>query len=157
MVEKKRESERLNEAGQRRVLDQATRRRRLNRSLDALERDNDQEDPKASLPDKMMRLPQFTDELSPPTPKKKKKTRREYFKKRFRKTFETLLEEENLSVSVEPNYLTACVPPSSLPPRHLCSVCGFLSPYTCVTCGMHYCCIHCLQTHHDTRCLKWTA
>lgn len=40
--------------------------------------------------------------------------------------------------------------------RHFCCVCGFQSPYTCVTCGMRYCCSTCLKTHKDTRCLKWT-
>lgn len=41
--------------------------------------------------------------------------------------------------------------------RHFCCVCGFQAPYTCVTCGMRYCCSSCLRTHKDTRCLKWTV
>ncbi|GCC40235.1 hypothetical protein chiPu_0024042, partial [Chiloscyllium punctatum] len=61
MVEKKRESVgRFAEGGQRRVLDQATRQRRLNRQLDALEKDNFQDDPHANLP-QLKRLPQFDD------------------------------------------------------------------------------------------------
>ena len=40
--------------------------------------------------------------------------------------------------------------------RHFCCVCGFQAPYTCITCGMRYCCSSCLKTHKDTRCLKWT-
>lgn len=44
-----------------------------------------------------------------------------------------------------------------LPARHFCCVCGFRAPYTCVVCGMRYCCSTCLGTHKDTRCLKWTA
>ncbi|CAN0176427.1 unnamed protein product [Lampetra planeri] len=157
MVDKRRESGRQQEANQRRVLDQATRQRRINRQLEALEKDNFQEDPQASLPAvSTKRLPQFSDD-TPTTNKKKKKTRGEHFKQRFRKTFQTLLEEENLSVSTEPNYLTSCVPASKLPQRHFCVVCGFPSPYTCVTCGARYCCIKCLGTHRDTRCLKWTV
>lgn len=41
--------------------------------------------------------------------------------------------------------------------RHFCCVCGLQSPYTCITCGMRYCCSSCLKTHKDTRCLKWTC
>jgi len=41
--------------------------------------------------------------------------------------------------------------------RHFCCVCGFQAVYTCVTCGMRYCCSSCLKTHRDTRCLKWTV
>ena len=41
--------------------------------------------------------------------------------------------------------------------RNFCCVCGFKAPYTCVVCGMRYCCSSCLTTHKDTRCLKFTA
>ncbi|XP_039678273.1 uncharacterized protein LOC120572847 isoform X4 [Perca fluviatilis] len=58
------------EAGQRRVLDEATRQRRLTRQLEALEKDNFQ---------------------------KRRKKRGDHFKQRFRKNFTTLLEEETLS------------------------------------------------------------
>lgn len=44
---------------QRRVLDSATRQRRLTRQLEALEKDNFQDDPHASLPQLVKRLPQF--------------------------------------------------------------------------------------------------
>uniref|UniRef100_A0A669ENP6 HIT-type domain-containing protein n=1 Tax=Oreochromis niloticus TaxID=8128 RepID=A0A669ENP6_ORENI len=63
--------------------------------------------------------------------KKKRKTRGNHLKQRFRKNF-TMLEEE-LS-HPEPNYLSGATPPSSLPPRHFCCVCGFPSQYTCTTC-----------------------
>ncbi|XP_036381501.1 zinc finger HIT domain-containing protein 1 isoform X1 [Megalops cyprinoides] len=89
--------------------------------------------------------------------KKRKKTRGDHFKQRFRKNFQALLEEENLSMSEGPNYLTACAPPSKFPQRHFCAVCGFPSSYTCVSCGARYCCVRCLGTHHETRCLKWTV
>ncbi|MEQ2169516.1 Zinc finger HIT domain-containing protein 1 [Goodea atripinnis] len=139
MVLEKKSSARV-EAGQRRVLDEATRQRRLTRQLEALEKDNFQDDPLSSLP--------------PPGPtaqKKKRKTRGDHFKQRFRKNFTTLLEEENLSERPEPNYLSVVAPPSSLPPRHFCCVCGFPSHYTCTTCGGRYCSSKCLITHRETR------
>lgn len=111
--------------------------------------------------------------------KKKRKTRGDHFKQRFRKNFTALLEEEvrtsphcvlcpdllqapaltitvlsdwqNLSERPEPNYLSAVTPPSSLPPRHFCCVCGFPSHYTCTTCGGRYCSSKCLCTHRETR------
>ncbi|XP_078283903.1 zinc finger HIT domain-containing protein 1 [Rhinoraja longicauda] len=156
MVEKKRESSgRWQEGGGRRVLDPATRQRRLCRQLDALERDNFQDDPHANLP-QLKRLPQFNDSHTEAA-KKKKKTRGDHFKQRFRKNFQSLLEEQNLSSTDGPNYLTACLGPSALPQRHFCAVCGFPSNYTCVSCGARYCCVKCLGTHQETRCLKWTV
>uniref|UniRef100_A0A3Q4I9T7 Zinc finger, HIT-type containing 1 n=1 Tax=Neolamprologus brichardi TaxID=32507 RepID=A0A3Q4I9T7_NEOBR len=131
------------EAGQRRVLDEATRQRRLTRQLEALEKDNFQV--------RICNL-KLTDSFS----KKKRKTRGDHFKQRFRKNFTTLLEEENLSEKPEPNYLSAASPPSLLPARHFCCVCGFPSHYTCTTCGGRYCSTKCLCTHRETRCLKWT-
>lgn len=52
---------RSNDPSQRRVLDSATRQRRLNRQLEALEKDNFQDDPHANLP-QLKRLPQFDDD-----------------------------------------------------------------------------------------------
>ncbi|XP_026067870.1 zinc finger HIT domain-containing protein 1-like isoform X2 [Carassius auratus] len=146
---------RSQDPNQRRVLDSATRQRRLTRQLDALEKDNFQDDPHASLPQLVKRLPQFDE--SNESGKRRKKTRGDHFKQRFRKNFQTLLEEEDLSVSEGPNYLTACAEPSKFPQRHFCAVCGFPSNYTCVSCGARYCCVRCLGTHHETRCLKWTV
>ncbi|KAM7376795.1 hypothetical protein PAMA_013531 [Pampus argenteus] len=151
MVLEKKASARV-EAGQRRVLDEATRQRRLSRQLEALEKDNFQDDPLSSLPPPgpTARLPAFSETEEPE--KKKRKTRGDHFKQRFRKNFTTLLEEEqNLSEKPEPNYLSAVAPPSSLPPRHFCCVCGFPSHYTCTTCGGRYCSSKCLCTHRETR------
>ncbi|XP_075763324.1 zinc finger HIT domain-containing protein 1 isoform X2 [Pelodiscus sinensis] len=95
MVEKK-VSARSQELGQRRVLDRATRQRRLSRQLEALENDNFQDDPHANLPQLAKRLPQFDDDAE--TGKKKKKTRGDHFKLRFRKNFQALLEEQVLEM-----------------------------------------------------------
>ncbi|CAM5178837.1 unnamed protein product [Eretmochelys imbricata] len=154
MVEKK-VAVRSQDPGQRRILDRATRQRRLNRQLEALENDNFQDDPHANLPQLVKRLPQFDDDAE--TGKKKKKTRGDHFKLRFRKNFQALLEEQNLSTGEGPNYLTACAGRSSLPQRHFCTVCGLPSHYTCVSCGARYCSVRCLCTHQETRCLKWTV
>ncbi|KAI8969737.1 hypothetical protein BDB01DRAFT_855537 [Pilobolus umbonatus] len=62
-----------------------------------------------------------------------------------------LLEDNSLS-----HYMTCQVQPSIYPSRHFCSVCGYPSQYTCLKCGMKYCSTHCLSTHKETRCLKWT-
>ncbi|XP_046523640.1 zinc finger HIT domain-containing protein 1 isoform X1 [Equus quagga] len=146
---------RSQDPGQRRVLDRAARQRRINRQLEALENDNFQDDPHAGLPQLGKRLPQFDDDAD--TGKKKKKTRGDHFKLRFRKNFQALLEEQNLSMAEGPNYLTACAGPPSRPQRPFCAVCGFPSPYTCVSCGARYCTVRCLGTHQETRCLKWTV
>lgn len=146
---------RSQDPGQRRVLDRAARQRRISRQLEALENDNFQDDPHAGLPQLGKRLPQFDDDTD--TGKKKKKTRGDHFKLRFRKNFQALLEEQNLSVAEGPNYLTACAGPPSRPQRPFCAVCGFPSPYTCVSCGARYCTVRCLGTHQETRCLKWTV
>uniref|UniRef100_A0A8B9RYJ2 Uncharacterized protein n=1 Tax=Accipiter nisus TaxID=211598 RepID=A0A8B9RYJ2_9AVES len=57
----KKVSGRVPEAAQRRVLDRATRQRRLNRQLEALENDNFGDDPQAGLPRPGKRLPHFAD------------------------------------------------------------------------------------------------
>ncbi|CAB4016764.1 Hypothetical predicted protein [Paramuricea clavata] len=104
----------------RRVLDEYSRRRRQRRQLDALEMDNFGDDPHANLA-KAKKLPSFID--SPEEKKKKKKKGTgEHFKQRFKKTFVLLLEEEKQDfVEGEPNYVTACVPPSRFPERRFCS------------------------------------
>jgi zinc finger HIT domain-containing protein 1 len=53
-----------------------------------------------------------------------------------------------------PTYLTAAAPPSKLPPRVFCSVCGYWGKYRCMKCAMPYCSLDCQATHNDTRCEK---
>ncbi|KAI5684068.1 hypothetical protein M9H77_05296 [Catharanthus roseus] len=80
--------------------------------------------------------------------------------RRAPRTFLELLNEANLESlpSHVPSYLRAAVgPPSSTSRRHFCTVCGFTATYTCVQCGMRFCCIRCQTIHKDTRCLKFVA
>ncbi|XP_013422144.1 zinc finger HIT domain-containing protein 1 isoform X1 [Lingula anatina] len=150
----KRVSDRLKDINSRRVLDEAARRRRLRKALEALESDNFQDDPHADL--KMSkRAPKFEESMDDKMPKKKRKSKSDVYKFRFKKNFASLLEEEHNTE--EPNYFSAQVPPSQFPERHFCAVCGSPSNYKCVPCGARYCCVRCLGTHQDTRCLKWTA
>jgi len=150
---------RIRDISSRKILDSATRKRRQKRQLDALEKDNFQDDPHSHLtvvPAKM-KVPAFNDTMEDKRKKRKSKTG-ELFKQRFRRTFAMLLEEAQQEAEAgEPSYNSANVPPSKFPERHFCSVCGFPSNYTCVSCGARYCCVKCLSTHQDTRCLKWTV
>ncbi|XP_076801084.1 zinc finger HIT domain-containing protein 1-like isoform X2 [Clavelina lepadiformis] len=165
----RRESSRLQEINSRRILDTATRQRRLHRQLEALEKDNFQEDPLENIQETpKTKRPKFgipsdqelENEAQHTQPsKKKKRTRGDHFKQRFRKTFAAVLEEQRqtLGDSEGPSYFHAVVPSSRFPGRHFCAVCGFFSSYTCVSCGARYCSVRCLGTHQDTRCLKWTV
>eukprot|EP00299_Pterocystis_sp_00344_P011607 c5445_g1_i3.p2 GENE.c5445_g1_i3~~c5445_g1_i3.p2 ORF type:complete len:117 (-),score=13.92 c5445_g1_i3:32-382(-) len=74
-------------------------------------------------------------------------------------SFEQLLvdERQNLLPKGTPCYTSAAAGPPLHPPRHYCSVCGYMSKYTCMVCGSKYCSPSCLATHKDTRCLKFTV
>ncbi|KAL5004446.1 hypothetical protein ScPMuIL_017902 [Solemya velum] len=124
----KRESARNKEIQQRRVLDEAARRRRQKKALEALEQDNFSEDPHADL--KMSKkAPKFDEAMESmgmgSKEKKRKKARGEHLKYRSRKSFLMILEEEQMSQREPPNYFTAQAPPSQLPERHFCAVCGY--------------------------------
>lgn len=154
MMADKRESSRVKDINQRKVLDEVARRRRQKKALEALEQDNFHDDPHANLV-MHKKAPKFEETLEN---KKRKKLKTEPFKQRFRKNFTALLEEEEQYFTKDKtNYVTAKVPPSKFPERHYCSVCGFDSNYTCVQCGSRYCSVKCLGTHQDTRCLKCTV
>ena len=164
-------SARIKDINTRRVLDTASRQRRARKALEALEADNNQDDPHADLVMSKKALSLFQDEggetVQERRPKRKTRTL-EYYKQRFRKNLTQLLEEETAMMADEegeeeedggpvPGYLAAQVPDSAFPGRKLCAVCGFPSQYTCVTCGTRYCSLACQETHQDTRCLKWTV
>lgn len=151
-----RESGRIKDVEKKRVLDDASRKRRARRALEALEQDNYHEDPHADLV-MSKKVPKFEDSLDTTRSRKRKTKGPDYFKAKYRKTFLQLLEEDKALHPDAPNYMSAQASPSKLPCRHFCAVCGLFSNYTCTACGARYCCIKCLRTHQDTRCLKWTA
>lgn len=150
----KRESSRFKETSQRRILDDAARKRRQKKALEALEQDNFHDDPHANLV-MHKKAPKFEESFDKTRKTRKGKT--DHFKQRTRKNFAALVEEEQMAGRDPPNYFTAAAPPPKLPDRKFCAVCGFPSNYTCGSCGARYCCVRCLGTHQDTRCLKWTA
>jgi len=151
-------SSRIKEAAARRVLDDAARQRRARKALESLEQDNNCDDPHADLVMSKKALSLFQEEEEVGARKAKRRARTtEYYKQRFRKNLAQLLEEEAGEQDGEVPYLAAALPDSRLPPRRLCAVCGFPSSYSCSTCGTRYCSLRCLETHQDTRCLKWTA
>lgn len=151
-------SGRIKDANKQRVLDKATRQRRARKALEALESDNFHDDPHADLV-MNKKAPKFQETLDAKSggTKKKKSKSAEYYKLKFRKSLAQMIEEEKVINSEGSSYENAEAQPSKFPSRHFCAVCGFPSNYTCVSCGSRYCCIRCLGTHQDTRCLKWTA
>ncbi|TKR80467.1 hypothetical protein L596_014537 [Steinernema carpocapsae] len=173
-----RQSGRLAVAEQQKVLDQEQRAKRLKKQLDNLDRDNFHEDPHAHL-QWHKKIPKFDDEeiagLKQPKAakkeggdgqlqaKRKKKTRSEHYKQRFRKNFFQLMDETTLRPDPEianngrVAWEMASVGPSLKPARSFCPPCGKFAIYKCVRCGTGYCSIACRDTHNDTRCMKWTV
>ncbi|GFU53398.1 zinc finger HIT domain-containing protein 1 [Trichonephila clavipes] len=150
----KRESSRVKDANQRKVMDEASRRRRVKKALEVLEQDNFHDDPHANLV-MHKNAPKFEETLDN---KRRRKLKTEPFKQRLRKNFAALLEDEaQFFTKDKTNYVTAKVPPSKYPDRHFCAVCGFSSAYTCVQCGTRFCSVKCQGVHQDTRCMKWTS
>lgn len=94
----------------------------------------------------------FTRETFTIQKKRKRKDAEKYF---IRKVLDKLLQDEQHSKTNPPNYFSISAAPSIFPPRKFCSVCGLLSKYNCVQCGMKYCCLKCLEQHKETRCQKF--
>eukprot|EP00457_Paulinella_chromatophora_P015759 gb/GEZN01016432.1/.p1 GENE.gb/GEZN01016432.1/~~gb/GEZN01016432.1/.p1 ORF type:complete len:210 (+),score=30.82 gb/GEZN01016432.1/:133-762(+) len=65
-------------------------------------------------------------------------------------------EEEDYHPNV-PTYFSAAASESCLPARKFCSVCGFISQYTCVRCGLFFCSLRCQSSHEKLRCMKFGA
>lgn len=151
-----RESGRIKDAEKRRVLDDVTRKRRAKKALEALEQDNYHEDPHADLV-MSKKIPKFSISLENPRRKGRKSRGADYYRAKYRKTFQQLLEEDRQMNPDGPNYITAQAPPTNLPQRHFCAVCGFPSTYTCTSCGARFCCLKCQSTHQETRCLKFVS
>lgn len=133
--------------------------------LDALENDNAaievvqpvDDDDEASLDDDDQ---VYSKRQSKSTKRKTRQAKALENAKRAPRTFLELLNEANLELLPPhvPSYFRAAVgQPSSTSRRHFCTVCGFAGNYTCVQCGMRFCCIRCQNIHNDTRCLKFVA
>ncbi|KAL6042356.1 HIT-type domain-containing protein [Balamuthia mandrillaris] len=140
------------------------RQQKLEERLESLEHDNyAAEEPVETADVAPAPIIEETEELEATyTPKKKKKktTQRDVQRQmRLVKNFNKVLENagyENYPPHV-PTYFTIAAAPSRFPPRHFCSVCGYLSSYTCTRCGLRYCCIKCKGIHEENRCLKFTV
>lgn len=151
-------SSRLRDVKKLHIVDQETRDKRQKRQLAALEKDNFQDDPhyQMNLYVAKAKLPSFDNIVE--TKKKRKARPGDIFKHKAKRSFQALIEELNTEVKDnQPSYLKAVARPSQFPGRKFCSVCGFISDYTCISCGIRYCSVSCLKTHQDTRCMKWTA
>jgi len=96
----------------------------------------------------------------------KKTTKRQKFgvntekKINERKTVEQIVLEkkEELSEALKitgANYVTAQSLTSRYPVRPLCSVCGTRAPHSCAQCGARFCCVKCMNTHRETRCMRF--
>ena len=132
-----------------RILDPNTRQKRKERQLESLEKDACEDENIQMTAGKQTTVKEIV--------KKRKKVKTgEHFKQRFRKNFASLIEEAEFTCE-QPNYITARAPPSDLPMRKFCAVCGFPSVYNCVVCGELFCCLECQTVHKDTRCMKWVA
>ncbi|KAI6232108.1 HIT zinc finger family protein [Aphelenchoides besseyi] len=176
-VTKNRQSERLVGLETTRILDESTRKRRVQRQLDALEQDNVQADPHANL-SWHKQLPKFDDDMivgnvrqpkrKPPTnadkstivigTNKGKRLRAELTKSRFRKDFKQMNDEFEKSVPNDfklPLYSQVVAEPSRIPKRKFCCVCCNFAKYCCGKCGQNFCSVVCNDTHIETRCLKW--
>ncbi|VEN39037.1 unnamed protein product [Callosobruchus maculatus] len=152
-------SNRIKENDKRRIVDETSRKRRHRKVMELLESDNYHDDPHADLV-MSKKVPKFEDNLEQRTSRTKKKERTaEYYQIKYRKNFQQLVDEDRAEAEANRrvSYMDIQCEESPMPPRHFCAVCGFLAKYNCLSCGTRYCCIRCMDTHMDTRCLKWAA
>ncbi|KJE95084.1 hypothetical protein CAOG_005576 [Capsaspora owczarzaki ATCC 30864] len=133
----------------RRVMDEQTRQRRQRRQLETLESDNFQDQPHL-LQDEAPTAAALAAKAAlagdDANATQNKRRRKGLHKFRPRKAFAVLLEESGILQQQDgdvPTYVSAAAPPSQLPDRKICAVCGFHACYSCVPCG--------------ARCLKWMS
>ncbi|EGG21938.1 hypothetical protein DFA_01824 [Cavenderia fasciculata] len=91
------------------------------------------------------------------TPKNKRKLNREREKKKSQVknlSFPIVLERSYLETYPPnvPTYNTIASTPSIYPPRHFCSICGYIGDYSCKQCYSRYCSKKCFAVHNDNRC-----
>ncbi|WIA31353.1 hypothetical protein OEZ86_002254 [Tetradesmus obliquus] len=153
------------------VVDESTRQQAAQSRLDALENDNPDDAPDpfglgaGDEDDEFVMEESEEDEVDVG---RKTRRRKPAAKRRTRgagegravKSFQRLVEESGMldAPAGDVNYLSAAAGPSVFyVPRKFCSVCGFLSSYTCSRCGSKYCSRKCFTVHTETRCLKFMA
>ncbi|KAM9960069.1 hypothetical protein ACTFIW_007302 [Dictyostelium discoideum] len=75
-------------------------------------------------------------------------------KKSMNLNFNDVLEKSYLETFPDhvPTYISVQSKPSIFPPRHFCSICGYIGAYTCKQCSSRYCSIKCFNYHNETRC-----
>ncbi|ENN77800.1 zinc finger HIT domain-containing protein 1 [Dendroctonus ponderosae] len=152
-------SNRIKENDKRRIIDETQRKRRQRKVMEMLESDNYHDDPHADLV-MSKKAPKFEDSLEQRNVRTKKKERTvDYYQFKYRKNFHQLVDEDRAESEAKqrPSYMDIQAEESQIPPRHFCAVCGFLGQYSCLSCGTRYCSLRCMETHMDTRCLKWAA
>ncbi|XP_022903473.1 zinc finger HIT domain-containing protein 1 [Onthophagus taurus] len=151
-------SQRYKEGEKRRIVDETSRKRRHKKFLESLEMDNFHDDPHADLV-MSKKLPKFEDNLESRTRSKKKERNPEYYPLKYRKTFQQLIEDDRKEAEETGriSFGSITVEDSQFPPLSFCAVCGFYGNYICVACGTKLCSNKCLDTHYETRCLKWTV
>jgi zinc finger HIT domain-containing protein 1 len=140
-----------------RPLDDAQRSRAKRKQLDALERDNhdDQFDAVEAAVAQDIEEEEF---VAAADKKKKKKhaTAARTGSKTAPRSLDQFLAEHGISAdshaSGVPTYFSAAAAPSIFPARKFCSVCGNFSKYACMRCGQRVCGTRCDNTHHETRC-----
>jgi len=64
-------------------------------------------------------------------------------------------EEDEEEEEERPNYVSIAAPAPACPPRRFCTVCGHWGVYSCSRCLMRTCSMRCMETHKETRCLKF--
>ncbi|XP_030754266.1 zinc finger HIT domain-containing protein 1 [Sitophilus oryzae] len=152
-------SNRIKENDKRRIIDESQRKRRQRKVMEMLESDNYHDDPHADLV-MSKKVPKFEDNLEQRSSRTKRKERSvDYYQFKYRKNFQQLVDEDRAESEAKqrPSYMDIQCGESQLPSRHFCAVCGFLGQYNCLSCGTRYCSIRCMETHMDTRCLKWAG
>lgn len=112
-----RKSRRLQVAERKKGLDEDTIKRRTQKAIENLEKDNYVEDPQPDL--NFMNITNTSDDSVANKRSRRKRGNTlqrlklaEYFKTRFAKTFNQLVEEDCAKNPDGPNYLTAQAPPS---------------------------------------------
>ncbi|KAG1747093.1 uncharacterized protein EDB91DRAFT_67958 [Suillus paluster] len=137
--------------------------KRTKRHLEELERSNytepsitldDDDEAAISGKNRVRQIVSDKRHLSDPNAKKKKSSTKVRTALLYRKNLTALIEESRIAhlPSHVPTYLTAAAPPPQVPPRLLCSVCGYKGAYKCKKCAMPYCDMNCESVHTETRC-----